>query len=147
MKLQQMIDSGKTYIYRDQHIKLERYDVTHNEIEIFAIVNGIPQQFIKENEIKLAVFLDNFKEVETVEEEETEVEEIQTLPKKKIVYEPVIYQETKNQFKNLTQMLMDDINKVREKPEYVNQARQVCNNVSAIINITKLQLQLLKNDH
>ena len=135
LKLQQMIDSGETYYYRNQPTIIKSFDNTHGEIEILVEINGKPQKFIKEDEMKLDLFLCNFSEVSVVDDESKET----NLP-----VHPNLYHETKTQFSTLTNMLMSDIEKVRADPKYVPQAKQVCNNVSAIVNITKLQLQLFK---
>jgi len=139
LKLQQMIDSGKTFYYRNQPAVIKSFDTVHNEIEILVEINGQPQKFIKENEEKIDLFLACFKSIPVTEQEK------ENLPANKSNTEvPLIYTETKDYFKTLTKTLLDDIEKVRTNPEYVGQAKQVCNNVSAIVNITKLQLQLLQ---
>lgn len=146
MRLEEMIRSGKTYYYRNQPTVLNSYNINHNEIEILVLLNGKPQKFIKEDEMKLDIFLNCFQEVPVVLDENSETTKTPNVP---AVHEfgkaPAIYTETKEQFSTLSQMLMDDIIKVRTDPKYVSQAKQVCNNVSAIVNVTKLQLQLLKN--
>lgn len=134
VKLQKMIDSGKTYYYRNQATVIKGFDSVHGEIEILVEINGQPQKFIKEDETKLEHFLTCFTEIP-----ETRNDQLM------IAYRQTIFEESKEQFKSLTTMLVDDITKVRNDPKYVNQAKQVCNNISAIVNITKLQMQLLKN--
>jgi hypothetical protein len=144
LKLQKMIDSCKTYCYRDQTAVIKSFESRPNGFEIVVEIYGKPQIFLKETEEKISLFLENFEELPVV----TEAEEIHNLPatnKPNTVYVPEIYTETKSLFKSLSDKLLEDIDKVRDKPEYVNQAKQVCNNVSAIVNITKLQLQLLQN--
>ncbi len=148
LKLQQMIDSGKTYYYRQQPAVIKSFDTVHGEIEILVELDGQPQKFIKENEAKLDLFLVCFKEVPVVDIIEAEVQTNgKNLPadQRQQKYVPDLYVESKGSFKSLTDLLMADIEKVRSDPGYVNQAKQVCNNVSAIVNITKLQLQLLQN--
>jgi hypothetical protein len=49
-----------------------------------------------------------------------------------------------SQLTEATSMTAADIERVRNTPEYVTQAKQVCNNISAIVNITRLQLQLVQ---
>lgn len=143
LKLQQMIDGGKTYYYRDQTAVIKSFENRGAEFEILVEIFGEPQIFAKENEEKLSLFLSCFKELPVI----TETEEINNLPannKPKTVYVPEIYSNTKDIFKTLTDKLLEDIDKVRGNPEYVNQAKQVCNNVGAIVNLTRLQLQLLQ---
>jgi tRNA A37 threonylcarbamoyltransferase TsaD len=90
------------------------------------------------------LFLANFTEVETVNEPEQKQREssVPAIPKNQ---ENELFKQTQNTFSELSTMLMDDIKKVREKPEYVSQAKQVCNSVNAMVNMTKLQMQILKN--
>ncbi|REE01078.1 hypothetical protein C7460_10498 [Marinoscillum furvescens DSM 4134] len=45
---------------------------------------------------------------------------------------------------DLTQTLLDNIEKVRENPEYINQAKAVTNNVNSILNLKRLQFQVAK---
>lgn len=144
LKLQQMIDSGKTYYYRQQPAVIKSFDAVHNEIEILVEINGHPQKFIKENEGKIGLFLSCFTEIPVVEDVEAQSSKSNLPATNKTTFVPEIYTETKGLFTSLSQKLLEDIDKVREKPEYVGQAKQVCNNVSAIVNITKLQLQLLQ---
>lgn len=146
LKLQQMQNSGKTYYYRGQQAVVKSFDATRpGAIEIMIELDGQPSKFIKENEEKIDLFLSNFKEVPVIEEVEVETVNNNLPAVNKDKYLPEIYTESKDRFKSLTDLLMQDIEKVRTDPGYVNQAKQVCNNVSAIVNITKLQLELIKN--
>lgn len=149
LKLQQMIDSGKTYYYREQPAVIKSYESRSNGFEILVEIYGKPSIFIKENEAKLGLFLLCFKEVQVADIIEPEVQTNgKNLPayQRPPRYAPDLYVESKGSFKSLTDILMSDIEKVRDNPDYVKQAKQVCNNVSAIVNITKLQLQLIQNN-
>lgn len=44
----------------------------------------------------------------------------------------------------LTDLLMDNIEKVQSNPEYIKQAQAINNNVNSIINLTKLKLDVMK---
>lgn len=146
LKLQQMASSGKTFYYRNQPAVIKSFDASHpGEIEILVEISGEPQRFVKENEEKISLFLACFKEIPVIEEVEVETINKNLPAANKEKYVPQIYAESKERFKSLTDKLMEDIDKVRTDPAYVNQAKQVCNNVSAIVNITKLQLELLRN--
>ena len=143
LKLQKMIDDGRTWYYRGQPAVIKSFDASHGEIEILVELNGQPQKFVKETEEKIGLFLESFTVVPVVEESlPAKPETRHPTPK---IHLPEIYQETKETFKSLSDILLEDIKKVREKPEYVGQAKQVCNNVSALVNITKLQLEMIKN--
>lgn len=141
LKLQKMIDDGRTYYYRGQTAVIKSFDASHGEIEIIVELNGKPQKFIKESEEKIGLFLESFTVVPVVEESVPAKPE-KNLPAQKN-YVPEIYQESKETFRTLSDILLEDIKKVRTNPEYVGQAKQVCNNVSALVNITKLQLEML----
>lgn len=140
-RLQSMIDSKKAYRYRNSAVMFTSYKIDHNEIEIVAVVDGKPQIFLKEDEDKLDLFLNCFSELPTPADQESSLPATVDEPYKG----PVIYQESKKQFSDLTKILLDDIEKVRKDPAYVSQAKQISNNINAIVNITKLQLQLLRN--
>lgn len=137
-----MIESGNLYMYRDQISKITGYSTMHDEIKVDVVIEGVEQSFVKESETKLDLFLDCFKEVTSLES--TLPAKHDTGAKPNDLKLPLIYTESKAMFKELNDILLEDIEKVRTKPEYVGQAKQVCNNISAIVNITKLQLQLLQ---
>jgi hemerythrin superfamily protein len=59
--------------------------------------------------------------------------------------EAQLYQENKKIFQNMSAILLSDIEKVRTDPGYVNQAKQISNSINTVINLTKLQLQLIKS--
>lgn len=149
-KLEKMIIGGKSYQYRNHTAIFKGYKTVHGNFEVKVEIDGETETFTKDTESKLELFLLNFKEMPEEQEAVNEQSNIpavvpsQPLPPGTTV--PSIYLESKSHFAKLTETLLADIEKVRNHPEYVNQAKQVCNNVSAIVNITKLQLQLLKND-
>lgn len=143
LKLQQMANSGKTYYYRNQPAVIKSFDASHpGEIEIIVEINGQPQKFLKENEEKICLFLTNFEEIPVATETEKIKSQVPATnqPKTEV---PLLFLETKSMFATLAQGLIDDTNKVREDPAYIPRAKQVCNNVNAIVNIAKLQFQLL----
>ncbi len=141
-RLQKMIDSGNNFTYRDNIVRILSFNTIHNEITVNVEINGVEQSFVKESEAKLDLFLDCFKEIAATEPMLPANTNTETKPNE--IKLPLIYTESKAMFKELNDILIKDIQKVRDKPEYVGQAKQVCNNISAIVNITKLQLQLLQ---
>lgn len=143
-KLQQMIDSDKEYIYRGQKAVISGYQMDHGQYVIYVEILGKTEYFTKETEEKIGLFLECFKEVEVEPAIVRGKEESGVTVLHKSEKLPLLYLETKDNLRSLTSMLLSDIEKVRDNPAYVGQAKQVCNNVSAIINITKLQLQLLQ---
>lgn len=140
-KLQSMID--KTYWYRNEKAVIRSFDNSTGEFELIIEIDGQPKKFLKTTEQKLELFLANFHEVEQIHEEPEPVHNaMPMLPENESAK---LYTENKQVFTNLSQVLMEDIERVREKPEYVGQAKQVSNSVNALVNLTKLQLQLIKN--
>ena len=143
LKLQQMANGGKTYYYRNQPAVIKSFDASHpGEIEIIVEINGQPQKFIKENEEKIGLFLACFEEIPVVTEAEERNTRVPATNKPKTEV-PLLFLETKTMFPALAQGLIDDTDKVRNDPGYIPRAKQVCNNVNAIVNIAKLQFQLL----
>lgn len=143
LKLQQMVNGGKTYYYRQQPTVIKSFDASHaGEIRILVEINGHPQEFVKENEEKIGLFLACFSEIPVISETDDKPSNLPATSKE--VFVPAIYSDTKETFKKLTDTLLADIDKVREDPTYVNQAKQVCNNVSAIVNVTRLQLLMIQ---
>jgi len=140
-----MIDSKKQFSYRNQIALIKEFTTIHGEIEIQVEINGQPQAFVKENEAKLGLFLDCFKEIKTDDVSVQMINSNTPVVPRQQKYAPDLYVESRGQFKSLTDMLMADIEKVRQDPAYVSQAKQVCNNVSAIVNITRLQIQMLQD--
>lgn len=143
LKLQQMANGGKTYYYRNQPAVIKSFDASHpGEIEMIVEINGQPQKFIKENEEKIGLFLACFEEIPVATEAEEMNNRVPATNKPKTEI-PLLFLETKTMFQTLAQGLIEDTQKVREDPAYIPRAKQVCNNVNAIVNIAKLQFQLL----
>ena len=46
---------------------------------------------------------------------------------------------------DLSEILLDTIQKVQKNKEYINQANAICNVVSQMINIKKLEIQISRN--
>jgi len=132
--------------YRNHPAVIKSWDNRNGSFELLIEIDGIPKKFSKENENKLDLFLANFSEVEVVEEIESATKPENNLPAlpKQRNNETDLYKENKETFKNLAQILIEDIDKVREDSKYVPQAKQVCNSVNALVAMTKLQIQLIK---
>ena len=143
MKLQKLIDSGEELTYRDKIAIIKSFEEKHGQYEIVVNLDGKPTIFTKQNEGSISLWLDSLTKTEKIEEVETRL--ITTkLPANKIRNQlPDLYMENKDVMVNLSKMLLEDIEKVRKDPNYVPQAKQVCNSINTIVNITKLQVQLL----
>lgn len=147
IKLESMLD--KTYYYRGKPAVIKSFDNSKDEFELLIEIEGKPQKFVKHNETSLGLFLSNFSEVEVVEaDQEPPKADHQTVPAvvRANTPERQLYEQNRETFSSLSQMLLNDIEKVRTDPSYVPQAKQVCNTVNAIVNMTRLQLQLVKNN-
>ena len=142
IKLQAMID--KTYYYRNQKAVIRSFDSTNGEFELIIEIDGTPTKFLKTTEEKLDLFLSTFTTIQVVEDDEPEPThypaKVQNTPNE----EAQLYHENKKTFHELSAILLADIEKVRTNPGYVNQAKQISNSVNTLLNLTKLQLQLLK---
>lgn len=147
IKLETML--GKTMYYRGKPTVIKSFDNSTGEFELLLEIEGRPTKFYKPNEEALDLFLSNFSEVE-IADDETLPEKTQETPKQTGIVraktpETELYEENKKTFSTLSEMLLNDIEKVRNNPDYVPQAKQVCNSVNALVNMTRLQLQLVKN--
>ena len=145
IKLQAMIDH--TYYYRNQKAVIRSFDSNNGEFELIIEINGTPTKFLKTTEEKLELFLSTFTTVQVVNDDE-EVKQQPTHYPAKLQNRPddeaQLYNENKKVFQNLSAILLADIEKVRTDPGYVNQAKQISNSVNTLLNLTRLQLQLLK---
>lgn len=147
LKLQKLIDSGEQLMYRDQVAVIKSFENKRGTYEVIVELDHAPTVFNKQNEEVINLWLENFKPLTVAEDECFDL----TLPGKKSSLpakvmsraEPAIYTENKEALTNLSKALLEDIEKVRRDPAYVAQAKQICNSVNTIVNITKLQLQLL----
>lgn len=147
IKLDSMLH--KTLYYRGKPAVIKNFDNSTGEFELLIEIDGKPLKFYKADEKALELFLLNFSEVEIVADEHESIKP-QELPKPTGVAriknpETELYEENRETFSTLSQMLLNDIEKVRADPGYVSQAKQVSNSVNALVNLTKLQLQLVRS--
>lgn len=146
MKLQKLIDSGDSLSYRDKVAVIKSFEDKHGQYEITVVLDGKPTIFTKKDENAIGLWLDSFSIAVKIYEEEIEVKP-KLLPAIKHRPDVVeLYNENKGTLMNMSKMLLEDIERVRSDPKYVPQAKQVCNSINAIVNITKLQVQLLKGE-
>jgi hypothetical protein len=145
-KIHQLIDDQTPLEYRGKKTFLTKINEREGEVSISATVDGKPQTFIKESGEKLDVFLLTFKELPQ-EQENTESiaqqapEGRHSLPARPYSV-PQILQKHQSTFDKLSSLLLADIEKVRNDPGYVNQAKQVANTANAMINLAKLELDM-----
>ncbi len=144
LKLQKLIESGETLIYRGKVAVMKSFENKHGSFEILVDIDKKPTIFTKQTEENIGLWLANFTTPEAIQEPDETV--IVSSPAKRVNSLPNIYTENRTQMQTLSQMLLEDINKVRADPGYVAQAKQVCNSVNAIVNITKLQIQMIDRE-
>jgi hypothetical protein len=150
-RLQKLINSGEKLVYKGQIARILSCEHKYGTFSIDVELNGEPVVFKKMNEKAIGQWLENFSPANLEDPQDAKrVQEIMN-PRLPAVngrnhHVPEIYIENKEALTSLSKMLLQDIEKVRMDPQYVPQAKQVCNSINAIVNITKLQLQLLKGD-
>ena len=149
VKLQNFIDSSEQLVYRDQIAVIRSFENKRGVYEIVVELDHIPTIFKKQNEEVISLWLENFKPASIAADECFDLKVNPQVDKPTLPAtfspraEPAIYTENKQALINLSQSLLEDIEKVRRDPSYVAQAKQICNSVNTIVNITKLQLSLL----
>lgn len=142
IKLEKMV--GKPLYYRGDTAVIKSFDNFNEETEIIIDIAGKPVKFIKTSEEKLNLFLSNFTEIQVISDEVSQPKPA-ILPALIENDEMKLYAESKQVFSQLSATLLNDIEKVRTDPGYVNQAKQISNSVNTLVNLTKLQLQLIKS--
>ena len=146
-RLQQLIESKSILNYRGKKAVIKDFEKKHGSFEITVDLDGKSTIFTKSTEEHIGLWLANFSEA--VFEQEEKVEHAVAIPEKKpdkVEVHPNVFTEKRKQMQTLSEMLLEDIQKVRSDPKYVPQAKQVCNSVNAIVNITKLQILMINKD-
>lgn len=143
IKLQQMVESKEKHMYRGQVAVFKSWEHKHGNIEVIVDLDGKPSVFTKSTEETVKLWLSNFKHIE--EADTSELASVALVQPHKMQHVD-IFSENRKQMSTLSQVLLEDIEKIRKDPAYVAQAKQVCNTVNAIVNITKLQIQMIKGE-
>jgi hypothetical protein len=120
---------GKTYMFKKKNIMIKGFIIDRDSQIINIKTTGEP---IDVSLIALPEFIKNCLEVE----EENEIQVTST--------EVIIPEKSKSEIVVLREILMDNINKVRENKEYIEQAKSINNNINTLINMYKLELQISK---
>lgn len=159
-RLNSIIHSNKIFKYHDETIQIVSFNEWRGNFVLKVIRKGKETIMQKSDEKKLNNFLDLLKEVADIqpvpkqqEPELIEANEIPAVTEKpttpakvernvKIMSKDMLDRNAST-FENLTAILVDDINKVRQDPKYVPQAKQVANSAQTIINMVKLQLDII----
>ena len=144
VRIKELILRGEKLNYKGQPAKILSCENKFGAFSIEVELNGETVVFKKLTEKAIDQWLDNFSKSNGSDEIQQPELINSKLPARNNPHGPVaIYLENKEALVNLSKMLLEDIEKVRQDPKYVPQAKQVCNSINAIVNITKLQVQLL----
>lgn len=148
--LNNKIRSGKKFLYRNDVIELKGFQERSGIFYISATRNGKEHQVVKDSVEKLETYLNNLIEFEEIAVVETELDIESKLPAVTSGKSPAtkekasqILEKNSEAFESLTSILMEDIKKVRQDPGYVSQAKQVANSAQTIVNLVKLQLDII----
>ena len=129
IKLQNVVDTNQEYNYRGNRFRLLKWENCTGEYVLHATVNGEPKIIIKEDAEKVELFLECLKPIESISDIQSPA--------------MAMYNDNKAVFTQLRNQLLDDIEKVKNDPKYVGQAKQVSNSINSLINLTKLQIQMI----
>ena len=146
--LNSKIHSNKKFLYRDKILLLRGFREHSGMFILSCVVNGKEEQIIKEDIYKLESFLNTLVEFNEIRIDESDIIiDDKMLPAKipdaKFNKVTEMLEKNKEAFQSLADVLMDDIKKVRNDPSYVSQAKQVSNSAQTIINLVKLQLEII----
>jgi hypothetical protein len=133
--LQKLIDLiGKEFEYRGKNIIITKVKYVGTSFVVFT--NRQTMNFF-ENEVE--PFINELQQVK--------VKNVSIQGKKHELNTNKMEENEKNivsiQENNLSEILLDTIEKVQKDKTYINQANAICNVVSQMINIKKLELQIL----
>lgn len=120
---------GKTFNYKGKNITIDKYkDVSGTNTVIFA---PGPMNFLNH---EIPEFLENL--FDPVEKPKTDAQVL--VPKKDlVVFEPTAENKT------IKETLMATLQKVKDDPLYIPQAKAVCEVVGSLIDVQKNEIQML----
>ncbi len=148
-RLSRLIRSTDVYQYRNDEIQFLDFTERDGIFLLYILRNGIDAKIEKDTPIALENFLNQCKKIEFHETEEVGQKIANSgvlIPQiKKDEFLPELLSENKSTFKSVGQMLMDDIKKVRDNKDYVPQAKQASNSAQALINLVKVQLDIIRH--
>lgn len=121
-RLERMLN--KTYIYKQDHIRIKDYYPEAEEGTIKIITDKGPIT-IHANEVTHFV-----EKCLPVDDENTQALQIVTESQKTIT--------------SLKDILLDNIKKVQDNKEYINQAKTINNSVNTLLNMVSLELKVSK---
>lgn len=116
--LERMLDD--TFVFKGKHIKVKDW-YAEEEKDTIRIITTTDPIVIKNTEVKK--FVDQCIRVE-------ETQALQVINK------------SQEDIGNLKDILMDNIKKVQENKEYINQAKVINNSVNSLMNMVSLQMKI-----
>lgn len=147
-KLNLLID--KKFNYKDKIITITKWKRVGTTYVVFS-----DKQTYNFFESEIDLFIDNLIPVRVklkegvLEKRQLELKNVSIQVKKDELNPNKMEEKEKNivpiQENDLSVILLDTIQKVQKDKTYINQANAICNVVSQMINIKKLELQLARN--
>ena len=147
-KLNLLID--KKFNYKDKIITITKWKKVGTTYVVFS-----DKQTYNFFESEIDLFIDNLLPVRVklkegvLEKRQLELKNVSIQVKKDELNPNKMEENEKNivpiQENDLSVILLDTIQKVQKDKTYINQANAICNVVSQMINIKKLELQLARN--
>ena len=147
-KLNLLID--KKFSYKDKIITITKWKRVGTNYVVFS-----DKQTYNFFESEIDLFIDNLLPVRVkfkegvLEKRQLELKNVSIQVKKDELNTNKMEENEKNivpiQENDLSVILLDTIQKVQKDKTYINQANAICNVVSQMINIKKLELQLARN--
>jgi len=147
-KLNLLID--KKFSYKDKIITITKWKRVGTTYVVFS-----DKQTYNFFESEIDLFIDNLLPVRVklkegvLEKRQLELKNVSIQVKKDELNPNKMEENEKNivpiQENDLSVILLDTIQKVQKDKTYINQANAICNVVSQMINIKKLELQLARN--
>lgn len=151
-KINQNIHESKQFNYRDKTLVFHEIYCQHGQCRINVTLNNSKTTFVKKEGQELDLWLLALKPIEISEkiinDKDTKSANIITSNeqsgfKVKKPYVPALFEEKKETLQAVANMLLDDIKKVRKNKEYIPQAKQAAHSAQTIINLAKLELDII----
>jgi hypothetical protein len=125
-KLQRMV--GETYRYRAKYYTIDSYEITEHFVKFIANGNEPLSCPINKALDWLKMFM--------LSESDEEIQDVAT---------EIVVQDVRSSNTNLQAILLETIEKVRQDPKYVSQAKAITNTTNCLLNAFKLEIQLSKS--
>jgi hypothetical protein len=142
-QLNNIIRGENKYLYHDKAFEILKFQERSGQYTLECKVNGIHTVITKQDIDKLQIFLDSLVPLPGVSVPAVlDIEN--SLPERKMNSKAIdLLERNEEAFRSLSNILFEDIKKVRENPSYVPQAKQVANSAQTIVNLVKLQLDIV----